>query len=388
MQPERITMADTGRGVLRTVWRLPKLIRKHVAYYITPHGFGHAVRSLEVVRLMLEYMPDLEVTIVSDLPEYLIEQCVGKAVPLRRRRLDVGLVQRDSLQFDLSATLAALRDIRRHAGKYIEEETRFLEEGRVAGIVSDIPWLPFHASHRLGIPSLGMSNFTWEWIYESYADSDSDWRDVIEWVREGYRRCGLFLRLPMHGDCSVFPKLRDVPLVARKSDRSRDALRTILGAGSDRKTYLVSFSSLELDSGALARLERMDGRIFFYKRPLDFRSANMFSLNDVAMTYNEIVCAVDGVITKPGYGIVSDCLTCGTPMLYTDRGEFPEYRILVDEMHRRLTAVFIPSPDLRSGAWEEGLKMLEQSPGRFEPMATNGGEICARTILDTIFGKI
>ena len=362
---------------------------KSLVYYITPHGYGHAVRSLEVIRRMLEIMPDLKVSIVSDLPEALIAQCVGGPLPQRRRRIDIGLVQRDSLHFDLPGTLAALRELRARGEESIEEEIRFLKAERANGIVSDISFLPFHASYRCGIPSIGLSNFAWNWIYESYADSDKGWREVIEWIREGYRRCDLFLRLPMHGDCSVFPAICDVPLIARKSERSREELRGILTGGSDRGACLVSFAELEMDREAQKRLESMRDRVFFYKHPLEFHyAANAVSLDNIPITYNEAVAAVDVVITKPGYGIVSDCLAYGTPMLYTDRGLFPEYEILVEEMQRRLTAVYIPSPHLRSGDWEQALKQLEDAPRRFSPVRIDGGSVCAQSILTRIFGKV
>ena len=40
------------------------------------------------------------------------------------------------------------------------------------------------------------------------------------------------------------------------------------------------------------------------------------------------------VLTKPGYGIVSDCIGCSTRIVYTDRGDFPEYPVMVAEMPR------------------------------------------------------
>ena len=87
---------------------------KRLAYYITPHGFGHAVRSLEVIRQLLVHKPRLQITVVSDIPEFLVEQRVGKSLPFRRRRLDVGLVQKDSVRFDLEATQEALQALFRN----------------------------------------------------------------------------------------------------------------------------------------------------------------------------------------------------------------------------------------------------------------------------------
>ena len=50
--------------------------------------------------------------------------------------------------------------------------------------------------------------------------------------------------------------------------------------------------------------------------------------------YEDLVRAVDVVVTKPGYGIISECIANDTALLYTSRGHFVEYDVLVAEMPR------------------------------------------------------
>ncbi len=54
-------------------------------------------------------------------------------------------------------------------------------------------------------------------------------------------------------------------------------------------------------------------------------------------------------MTKPGYGIVSDCIGARTRLVYTERGDFPEYPIMVAEMPRYLPAVHVSNDALRAG---------------------------------------
>jgi len=359
-----------------------------IAYYITPHGFGHAVRSLEVIRSLLEHEASPEILLVSDLPDFLVEENVRRALPQRRKRLDVGLIQKDSLRIDFDASLTVLEDLHRNSEELIREEVGFLKSRGVRGVVSDIPFLPFHAASRCGIPALGVGNFTWDWIYEAYARTDPRWDPLVAWSREGYRRGDLLLRLPMHGDCSVFPRIEDVPLVARKAARPRGEIRELLGGGGERKIYLISFAALDLDEEALKRLERLDDAVFIFKRPLDFRLSNGRSLDSFgSLSYADVIAAVDAVITKPGYGIVSDCLAHGTPIVYTDRGPFPEYPILVREMERHLTTVYIPSEELYSGNWEPAIHRIQSLPRRAPRLRDDGAAFCARRIMDRLNGE-
>jgi L-arabinokinase len=355
-----------------------------LAYYITPHGLGHAVRSLEVIRHLLAVAPGVEIVLVSALPQFIIRQNVPRPPPIRERHLDIGLVQRDSLRFDLEATRTALESLRQRQQTLVDEEIRFFRAEGIQGIVCDVPFLPFLAAARAGIPAVGIGNFTWDWIYQGYASEDRRWESLVTWIREAYRECPLFLQLPMHGDCSACGTIQPVPLVARQARRTREQTRRILGLAEHQKAYLVSFQSLNLDPGAERHLETMDERIFLHKHPLRLRAGNGLSLDDRDLSYADAVAAVDGVITKPGYGIVADCLVHGTPVIYTDRGLFPEYEILVRALTAHLTTVYIPSEALYAGRWQEAIESLEKLPRRVPSFPANGAELCARAIVDML----
>ncbi|MEE8317243.1 MAG: hypothetical protein V3R70_11900 [Syntrophobacteria bacterium] len=354
---------------------------RRLAYYITPHGFGHAIRSIEVIRHLLVLAPALEIVIVSTIPEFLVDQSLGDSVSIRRKQLDIGLVQRDSIQFDLRATLDQLQSLHDHRDALVADEIHFLNAQEIQAVVCDIPFLPFAAASQASIPAIGMGNFTWDWIYQAYASADSRWTPLVDWIRESYHKCHLLLQLPMHGDCSVCPNIQDVPLVARRAKRKREETLEILGLRLDQKVYLISFGWLDLGETAQKRLEEITDAVFLFKHPLSFHFRNGICLDEHPLSYEDVVAAVDGVITKPGYGIVSDCLAHGTPVIYTDRGFFPEYDILVQEMAKQLSTVYLSSPDFYAGRWQAAIQALEKLPRVTPALPCNGAEVCAETIL-------
>ena len=356
-----------------------KLHPTRLAYYITAHGFGHAVRSLEVIGYLSKQSPKLEIFIVSVIPEYLITENVGTSMIVRRRSLDVGLVQKDSIRFDLDETLTEMQFLHDRQDSLVAEEAAFLKTQNIQGIVCDIPFLPFSAAQKLGIPSIGISNFTWDWIYQAYANSDSRWLPLVSWIRKSYQNCTLFLQLPMHGDCTVCPTIQDVPLIARRAKATREETRRILGLRPEARTYLISVVALDLNEEAEKQLRNISDIVFLYKRPLKLNFG--VCIDDFSVAYADVVAAVDGVVTKPGYGIVSECLVNNTPIIYTDRGHFPEYDVLVQQMTKHLPTSYISPSDLYAGRWESAIKDLENQPPRISTMPSNGAEVCASKIL-------
>src|SRR5204863_9249107 len=97
--------------------------------------------------------------------------------------------------------------------------------------------------------------------------------------------------------------------------------------------------------------------------------------------YQDLVLAADVVVTKPGYGIISECIANDTAVLYTSRGRFPEYDVLVREMPKYLRSHFIAQDDLRAGRWAPSLERLLASPPPPLKPAVNGAEVAAEAIL-------
>jgi hypothetical protein len=90
---------------------------------------------------------------------------------------------------------------------------------------------------------------------------------------------------------------------------------------------------------------------------------------------------VDIVVTKPGYGIIAECVANNSAILYTSRGHFPEYEVLVREMPRWLRCGFISNEDLLGGRWQEPLDQLRNQPPAPERIGTDGAERAVAEIL-------
>jgi len=97
--------------------------------------------------------------------------------------------------------------------------------------------------------------------------------------------------------------------------------------------------------------------------------------------YEDLVAAADIVVSKPGYGIVSECVANGVALLYTSRGPFAEYDVFVAEMPRILRCQHISQEDLRAGRWADAIDLLMAAPPPPERPAIEGAGIAADAIL-------
>ncbi len=130
---------------------------------------------------------------------------------------------------------------------------------------------------------------------------------------------------------------------------------------------LISFGGLGLPGFDPAVLARMPAVTFLVSDaakalPANVRLVGTADMEAAGLEYVDLVAAADAVVTKPGYGIVSDAIAAGTRMIYTDRGDFPEYPILVREMTRWLACAYVTNEDLLRGAFAEQIEALTARP--------------------------
>ncbi len=79
-----------------------------IAYFVTPHGFGHAARSAAVIEALGRRNPLLEFEIVTTVPDWFFSQSLSVRHRVRPLTTDVGLVQLSPTQEDAQATVRAL----------------------------------------------------------------------------------------------------------------------------------------------------------------------------------------------------------------------------------------------------------------------------------------
>jgi len=126
------------------------------------------------------------------------------------------------------------------------------------------------------------------------------------------------------------------------------------------------------------------GRKDASERKGSFVSLPEEAVYDAGVRYEDLVAAAEAVVTKPGYGIVSEAIANDTAVLYTSRGHFPEYDIIVKEMPQYLRTAFIDQNDLFAGKWETALdKLLAQSKPK-KKAETNGADAAAEVLLKAL----
>ena len=356
-----------------------------IAAYVSGHGFGHSTRTAEVLRAVRALAPTMPIAVVTSAPERIFREAVADPLVYRARAGDVGLAQRDALVIDEAETVRRWRTFDDARPAWVAEEAEWLRREGARAVIADIPPAAFEAAEAAGVPAIGVTNFSWDWIYAHMARRVPELGDAAARAREAYASCDRLLELPFAGDLAAFPRRERIPMVARPQRRARAETRGRLGLG-DERAVLLSFGGLGLpgfDPGVLAplRAHRFLLETSREDLPPNVLAITQALLADRGLVFLDLVGAADVVVTKPGYGVVTDCIAAGTRLVYTERGDFPEYPVMVGEMPRYLAVSYLANEDLRSGRLEPALRSVLARPIPAPP-DLSGGAVAARRLLE------
>lgn len=357
-----------------------------VLFYVSGHGYGHATRVTAVMNALRERRADVRLYVRTEAPVWVFRTSVAGPVCYEKVRLDAGMIERDLLAQDPRSTLHRCREVYSTAGDLLRGERTFVEQERIDCIVSDIPPLGSAVGREAGVPVVALGNFSWDYIYAPFTSEFPDFAPVIRQIRECYASTDLLLRLPWCHEMDAFPRRVDIPLVTRRPITSRQETRAELAAaGVNLRRPLILLGGRFPGVGAGALEPVLRSRKYTLLAFGDFgvpESAEFVRLPEAWQPrFLDVLQAADAVVSKIGYGIAAECVSCRTPILYPPRENFAEHPIVEAGLAKWVPTQRIERREFERGDWAEPLEQLLARPFAWPEVPVNGAEVAAEHIL-------
>jgi len=351
----------------------------HILYYITAHGYGHAVRSASVCDCLPR---DVRLTIRSDIPARFFEEEISIPHTVRSGVFDVGCLQRDGVTVLMEETLEAYREISIRNESFLDGEARWCEDNGVDLVVSDITPFAFEVAQRGAIPSVAISNFTWHDIYSQYVKLYPQYEPMLSKMAGQYAKAALCLALYPSPPMPLFSHVKSMPIVGRRGRCRKREIYSRFELDHKKRLGLIYTGNFGLSSVNWRKLEELRGWEFVGVYPLAQSPANYHVVTKEQFRYQDLSASADVIISKMGYGVFSESLLNGIALLYLPRDNFSEYQVLHAEAQRIGNGICLDTDAFLNVKWEPFLeKALEQ--GKKEPLNDNGAQKCAMEIMNT-----
>ncbi len=359
-----------------------------VAVVVSPHGFGHAARISAVIESLCALRSGLEIHLLTTVPRWFFADGLSCPFKLHRLTTDVGLVQRTPLAEDLEATARRLDRLLAPGSGVLDRITNLIGRLGCRLVICDISPLGLAAARRLGLPSVLVENFTWDWIYRGYDPAHPGLEEHARTMARLFEDSDLHIQTRPW--CRTAGDGWGVAPVARRPSTSVRVTRNRFDISDADPLVLLTMGGVSWDYRALAALESHRTAHFVVPGGAD-RASRRGRLTLLPFRsgfhHPDLVAAADVVVGKLGYSTVAEAHQSGAAMAYIGRPRFRESQVLADFVGTTMNAVEITEDGFNDGSWVEAIDGLLLGP-RQPPRVTDGAQQAARLILDRFDGEL
>ncbi|PYT07192.1 MAG: hypothetical protein DMF49_08890 [Acidobacteria bacterium] len=348
-------------------------------FFVSDHGFGHAARTIALLREALVQEPALEVRLVSgpNAGEFLARSFLGEArVRVLIRPSDPGLILFPAtLRIDSAATSRAWRAWAGCWADWAREETREADRwGRPDAVLADGTPPAFLVAESLGLPGLLLGNFAWSDLLSWHVTEE-----VLSQVRQALSRASASFAYPFRLGFDGAPAPRPLPLVARRPGRSRAEVRHVLGVGEEEPLIYLSSGQSSSPDDLWQLAESAGSRLLVPSNAPEIAGALRIPGGDTEG--QDYIGASDLIVGKVGYGTLSEALVCGVPMVMLLLDRTPETAPLAAGMREAGAGETCAAGEQAAPAVR---RWLGQGGGATRPYSKEDSTGAARLLLDEI----
>ncbi len=339
-----------------------------ILYAITAHGFGHATRACMIAGLLQRHFPQLDITFSTAVAGTAMQRFATSSgiqrLEQRHQDYEPGLIQRTCFELDAAATRASYRRLAEQLEQRVAAETDFLAAGGFDAVLSDVAAIPVAAAARLGLPTAVIGNFSWDWILEPLFENQPDLMEYLGDMRSQYRHAAMYFRLPLHADAHPFERLREAPMIGRRSHLSRSEVLSRLNISEDqRPLVLVAVGGWEAAEIGRVTIKGCRDYRFLVVGDLPVSAPETTLLNvpfslTAGVHFQDLVAAADAGIVKPGYGTCAEFIVNAGRMVGITRNDNREAPVLAAATGQYIPYCPLSLEDFFSGDWEPALNRI------------------------------
>lgn len=339
----------------------------NIAFFISDHGYGHGTRTQALLELLWNIFSqqELKITLCSEK----INLIIAHELSVHHYYANTFIIPTEYGMFvdpsgavpDIYQSLTQLPEWVSKQLSLLDLLKKWLLQNNFDYVFTDISPFPLSAACEIGLPGIGISNFTWSDQYELlYNDVFSEKKhihvgnknqiyDAIEKITTAYTNATQAFKYPFSLAMRGFEHvpIENLPLIARKSQLDKDQAKlsilkniflsqhenTIPGSLQDYFLVYIGLGMSLIFKDTIKETFRAAPKNWYFIVPPTLRPlvknyfSNVVVLPDGLTSTHDWIRGCDLVITKPGYSTVSEALLNEVPLAILDLN-IPEAKLI------------------------------------------------------------
>jgi hypothetical protein len=288
---------------------------------ITSHGWGHLSQVAPISEALRQYFSDLELVVRTGINPDVVARRLRCITYICPSDTDFGLIMHGALAVDREATLCRYQNIHSHLDRHLDRIAGEIVDSGCGAVLSNVGYLAIAAAKRAGVPSIACSSLNWSDLFQAYCGDLPGARVIVDEMDAAYSSADLFVRLAPGMPMPRMATHQVSRPIARVGENRRPALESLARVPVGSRVILCAFGGM-LPSEPPPFVREPKGLVVL--GPAAWSEYGAIPVNQIDLPYEDILASVDGIVTKPGYGVVAELGCAGIPAILVSRGDWPE----------------------------------------------------------------
>lgn len=357
---------------------------RRIAFFISPHGFGHAARAAGIMEALAEIESSIEFDIFTSVPAWFFANSDTFAFQYHFLLSDIGLVQKTPFQEDLPKTVENLKKFLPFDHSQIVRVAEKIRQLKSELVICDIAPMGIRVAKAAEVPSVLIENFTWDWIYQGYAEEAAAINEFSVYLQSIFAEATCHIQTepicnPAMVDFTAEP-------ASRKFKTPAHTIRQSLQLPDSCKVVMITAGGIPKQYAFIDKLKNQTGIHFIIpgaSKSLTVRDNLILLPENSNYHHPDLINASDAVIGKAGYSTIAEVYHAGIPFGYATRTHYRESKPLVNFIENEMMGVAIAESEFQNGTFVRHLEKLLEIP-RVQRDSPNGADQIAGYLINQL----
>lgn len=302
---------------------------------ISHHGYGHLSQTQLALSPFLKSNPNVSLFVRTKISKEIVEKKLEKQVTHFQEDTDPGLTMISALAVDELKTRETYSQWFKNWSQEENHLKSLVESVKPDLILSNISFQILEVASKMRIPSIALSSLNWSLLVSQYLKSDYQLQVLIEKMNTCYNSSSKFFGVKpgMNHENVKEKSFHSLPFPFKKIDKN-EILKKLSIENKNLKIALVTFGGMNLMFNP-TDWKLPQGWIVLVPNYIPALAPNVFHYSKLQIPVSTLISGVDCIVTKMGYGIVSEIGFAQTPCFYLHRPRWPEEKPFAEWLSQR-----------------------------------------------------
>ena len=350
----------------------------HIVADISANGFGHLAQMAPILDCLAGDR-EVRITLRTEVDPEICRQFLEIPFEFGPAPKDPNMRMRGPLDVDSEGLLADYKELFAEWDEVVSRDAQILKELCADIVLTNIAVVSVASARAANLPVAAICSLNWADVFATYCGTSGVAGCIYRQLIQTYDKATRFIQLSPHMEMDWLSHYCSVGPVARRGQDIRNELERL----KPSPHYVIASMGGIPGMHDIIPLPKLDDVVWIVPSDWNDLRTDWLSRGKINIPFIDLMRSADLLVTKAGYGSVTECAVNSTRMIYTERSDWCENTVLEKWIRDNCTAYKVDRNTMQLGNYGEKLEWLLKQPVRSS--LTSKGAAQAAAILSNLF---